>query len=377
MPHHFAPSRWVLLAAACFAGCGAFAASVAASVAAAHPAKPVVVRESQQMPWNAVVLDGRGRFIVSTPRWTGNTGPAVAIAGKDGALAPYPDAGWNRWTPGSAAARAFVSVNAIHQDARGDLWIVDTGTPAFGGTPVADGAKVVHIDPRTDRVVRVYVFPKEVIRNHSYVDDIRIHDGHAYLTDAGEGAVIVLDLDSGRARRRFDGAAFARARANDRIVVNGKVLTGTDGKPLQVNADPLELSPDGRTLYFGPLTGPLAQIETRYLDDDGIDDAALAQHVRPWFDNPPIGGTAMGADGSLYYTPLADNTLMRRAPDGTVSTIAHDRDLRWADAPFLDGQGHVYLPVAQIDGAPAFNQGTSTIRFPVKLYRVDLPAGQR
>ncbi|BFO55205.1 L-dopachrome tautomerase-related protein [Acidovorax sacchari] len=329
------------------------------------------------MPWNAVAIDGRGRFIVSSPRWTGNTGPAVAIAQEDGSLAPYPDAGWNRWKPGSAAARAFVSVNAIHKDARGDLWIVDTGTPEFGGTPVAGGAKVVHVDPRNDTVVRVYTFPKDVIREHSYVDDIRINGRHAYLTDAGEGAVIVLDLDSGSARRRFDGAPFVRARAGDKIIVNGKVLAGNDGKPLQVNADPLELSPDGRTLYFGPLAGPLSQVETRHLDDDTLSDEALARHVSPWFDNPPIGGTAMGADGSLYYTPLADNSLMRRAPDGTVSLIARDGNLRWVDAPFLDGQGHIYLPVPQIDGAPAFNQGTSTIRFPVKLYRVDLPAGQR
>ncbi|QWN12222.1 hypothetical protein DGN07_12240 [Xanthomonas citri pv. fuscans] len=36
--------------------------------------------------------------------------------------------------------------------------------------------------------------------------------------------------------------------------------------------------------------------------------------------------------------------------------------------------GHIYLPVPQIDGAPAFNDGKSTIRFPVKLYQIDLPA---
>ncbi|AMV09333.1 major royal jelly protein [Xanthomonas citri pv. aurantifolii] len=374
MPFSFVKHRSALLVAAALTGAISLSHSVTALAAMAQPAKLVAVRESQQMPWNAVARDGRGRFIVSSPRWTGNTGPAVAIAQKDGSLTPFPDAQWNSWKPGSETARKFVSINAIHQDTNGDLWIVDTGTPEFGGTPVAEGAKVVHIDPRNDTVVRVYTFSKEVIREHSYVDDIRLNGEHAYLTDAGEGAVIVLDLKTGAARRRFDGASFVRARAGDKIIVNGKVIRGNDGKPLQVNADPLELSPDGQTLYFGPLAGPLSQIETRYLDDDAVSEETLAQYVSVWFDNPPIGGTAMGGDGSLYYTPLADNSLMRRAPDGTLSVIARDSQLRWVDAPLLDDHGHIYLPVPQIDGAPAFNDGKSTIRFPVKLYQIDLRA---
>lgn len=350
----------------------AFASTAASAVQADEV---VAMRKNTQMPWNAVVVDARGRFIVSSPLWTGNTGPAVAIAEENGSLTPYPDAGWNRWKAGNDATRAFVSVNAIHADARGDLWIVDTGSPDFGGTPVAGGPKIVHIDPRTDTVVRVYTFPKDVIRAHTYIDDIRINGRHAYITDAGEGAVLVLNLDDGKVQRRFDGMPFARARARDTIVVNGKVLTGTDDRPLRVNADPLEVSPDGRTFYFGPLSGPLSQIETRYLDDETLDDNTLAKHVSTWFDNPPVGGTAMGADGSLYYTPLADNSLMRRAPDGTVSMLLRDHRLRWVDAPFLDGKGHIYLPVPQIDGAAPFNHGQSTIRYPVELFKINLPSG--
>ena len=373
----FKKHRLTLLVAAMLSGTVSLANAAAEHAPATQSAHLVTVRQNTKMPWNAVAVDVRDRFIVGAPLWTGNAGPAVAIVGKNGTLKPYPDASWNNWKPGSDPSHAFVSVNAIHEDAHGDLWIVDTGSPEFGGTPVENGAKVVHIDPRTDTVVRVYTFPKESILAHSYVDDIRINGNHAYLTDAGEGAILVLDLDNGSVRRRFDGMAFARARAHDTIVIGGKVLASDDGQPLKVNADPLELSPDGRTFYFGPLSGPMSQIETRYLDDDSLDDAALAQHVSTWFDIPPVGGTAMGADGSLYYTPLADNSLMRRAPDGTLSMLARDKRLRWVDAPFLDGHGHIYLPVPQIDGAPVFNHGHSTVHYPVNIFRIDLPAGQR
>ncbi|WP_233471000.1 major royal jelly family protein [Paraburkholderia caribensis] len=334
----------------------------------------VSVRHNERMPWNAVVVDVRGRVIVSAPRWTGNTGPAVAIAQKNGELSAYPDASWNSWRPGGDASKGFVSVNAIHEGQRGEIWIVDTGSPDFGGTPVNNGAKIVKIDSRTDSVTHVYPIPKNALRPHTYVDDIRINGNHAYLTDAGEGAILVLNLDDGSVRRVFDGESFARARPNDVIVVNGKVLRTGDGQALHVNADPLELSTDGKYLIFGPLSGPLSQIETRYLDDDTLAESAIAQHVTTWFaDMPAVGGTAMGADGNFYYTPLADNSLMRRAPDGTISTVVRDKRLRWVDAPFLDGRGNIFLPVPQIDGAPAFNHGKSTMTRPFQLFRLTLP----
>jgi hypothetical protein len=35
----------------------------------------------------------------------------------------------------------------------------------------------------------------------SYVDDIRFNGGRAVITDAGEAALIVLDLETGHSRR--------------------------------------------------------------------------------------------------------------------------------------------------------------------------------
>jgi hypothetical protein len=334
----------------------------------------VTVAKSDRMPWNAVAVDGRGRIFVSSPRWSGTNGPQVARIEPDGRLVPYPCAGWNSWIPGSNPAHAFVSVNAIHGRSDGSLWIVDTGAPEFGGKPVEGGAKIVQLDTRTDTVVRIYRLPADAIYAHTYIDDIRINGKYAYLTDAGEGAILVLDLDAGTVRRRFDGQAFTRARPNDVILVEGRVVRAPDNKPLRVNADPLELDAHGKYLYFAPLSGPMYRIETRYLDDGTLTDTQLAQHVSRWFDLPPVGGTAMDDKDNLYYTVLSDSSLRRRAADGTVTTIVRDMRLRWVDAPFLDGLGHIYLPVPQLDGAAVFHHGKSTIRYPILLFRLKLPA---
>lgn len=56
-------------------------------------------------------------------------------------------------------------------------------------------------------------------------------------------------------------------------------MRGPDGKPLILNTDQKEASPDGRWLYFQPLAGPMYRVETRWLDDPTIDPASLSRHV--------------------------------------------------------------------------------------------------
>jgi hypothetical protein len=300
---------------------------------------------------------------VAGPRWAGSTGPAVAQLGARGRLVPYPDAAWNGWKPEAGAERAFVSVNALHRDGHGGLWVIDTGAPVFGGNPVDSGPKAVRIDLATNRVDRIYAFGRDVAPAGSYVDDIRFHGDHAYLTDAGRAGLLVLDLKSGQVRRVLDGVPSDRP-----VVVDGKPLT-LNGAPLKVNADPLEVSPDGKYLYFGTLHGPWSRIETRFLDDESASAETLASHVEPWADLPPVGGTTMTEDGTLYFSELATNALKRRTPTGTITTVVQDSRLHWVDAPAIE-EGFIFLPVPQLDRTPPFNGGVSKVVWPVRLYRL-------
>jgi len=331
----------------------------------------IVAAESDAMVWNAVAVD-RDRTFVAGPRWTGSRGPAVGIV-RGRTVSPYPDAAWNGWRPGGDQAHAFVNVNAIHLDRGGALWVVDTGAPDFGGNPLPGAAKLVKIDLATNKVARIYPFGAAVAQPGSYVDDVRLLGHQAYLTDAGRPGLIVLDLDSGAARRVLDGHPSVTAPADRDIVLSGRVLRTTDGKPLRVNSDPFELSPDGRWLYFAPLEGPWSRIETRYLDDASLGDAQIAAHVVPWADLPPTGGTAMDTDGSLYFSDLATDAIKRRAPEGTITTIVQDARLHWVDAPFIDARHRLWLPVPQMDRSPNFLGADRPREWPVRLYRIDLP----
>ena len=127
-------------------------------------------------------------------------------------MQPYPDAAWNEWTPGKDASNAFVRVNALRLGPDGRLWVVDVGAPGFNGTVVPGGAKIVQIALDTNRVSRVYSLASVTVPK-SYIDDIRFHGRRGYITDAGVPGLIVLDLDTGEARRVRQGhrsLCFAR-----------------------------------------------------------------------------------------------------------------------------------------------------------------------
>ncbi|CCW18333.1 hypothetical protein EBBID32_26840 [Sphingobium indicum BiD32] len=291
-----------------------------------NPSSLSAVAGSPAAVWNAVAVAGH-RIFLAGPRWTGASGPSLVALDAKGGSHAYPDRRWNGWQRRANAADTFVNINAIRLDGHSRLWVVDTGSPDFGGNPLPGGAKLVRIDLATDRVDRVIRFGPDVALPGSYIDDVRFHGPHAYLTDAGRPGLIVVDLATGRGRRVLDDHPSTIASQDRPIIVEGRRLNGPDGKPLRVNADPLEVTPDGRWLLYGPLSGPWSRVPTALLDDPSISAERLAAAVERWTDLPPTGGTTMAPDGSLYFSDLATDSIRRRAPDGTIDTVVTDHRL--------------------------------------------------
>jgi sugar lactone lactonase YvrE len=328
----------------------------------------VSVAQTSRFVWNGVTVSSDGRIFVNVPRsLQGGSVPSVGVVDKRGRVQPYPGGAWNAWAPGSPAEHAFVGTNAVRIGPDGDLWVVDTGSPSFGADTVAGGPKVVRIDLRRNQVVKIYSIDSPVAQAHSYLDDIRFNGRRAYLTDTGVPGLVVLDLVTGHARRVLD---HDRSMTGTRpIVVDGEIVRFRN-KPLIVNADQLEVSPDRQWLYYQPLSGPLWRVPTRDLDDESLTPGEVSRSVEAWYNTPALGGTAMDKLGNLYLEDTENDTLLKLTRERRVERLITDhRRLHWADAPWID-RGWLYLPEAQLDRLPIFHNGVSEIQWPLHIYKL-------
>ena len=316
-------------------------------------------------------ISPNGRMFVPLSHIDGSEGPQV-IEWVDGKPQPYPDANMNSWKTGDDPATHFVHVNALRVGTGGlSLWLVDTGSPDIGKPKVPKGPKIVKIDLATNKVVRTY--PLDAVTNEkSYVDDIRFHGSTAYITDAGSPGVIVLDLGTGAARRVLDDDPSTTAQRP--VTADDHVLRGPDGNPVKVHADQLEVSPDGRFFFYQPASGPMSRVATRYLDDPKLNTTQLAKHITTYSRTGSTGGTAIDAAGIIYCSDTNKHRIMTIDTEGHQSILVQDPRLLWVDAMWIDGQGYLYLPAAQLDRMAPFNGGVSKLKLPISIYKMKIDA---
>ncbi|MEU8212529.1 L-dopachrome tautomerase-related protein [Micromonospora sp. NPDC049044] len=310
----------------------------------------------------------RGRLFLSYPA-ADRPGVQVVEVLPDGRRDPYPDRAWNR--ADRSPDSTFVHVNSLRAGPDGRLWIVDSGARQLGDRQVPGGARLIVVDLDADRVDRVYHLA-EAVHPTSYLDDVRFNGPTAYLSDAGAPGLVVLDLDSGRSRRALDGHPSA---VGGPLVADGRVVRDATGAEVRLHMDQLEVSPDGRWLYYQPASGGMSRIGTRWLDDPSVPVEETAGRVEPWCDTPCTGGTAIDADGTIYLSDVERRRVLALASDGSVRTLVDDPRLVWVDAMWLDADARLWLPAAQLHLTAGLNGGQSAVDYPVWIYRMPVDVG--
>ncbi len=311
--------------------------------------------------------DGR-RFVVVQLLKQGQ--PEIAEI-TSGTPVAYPNDDWNNWSKGRVGFDKFVGVNSLRIGPDGALWVVDRGAPGLGEALIIGGPKLVKIDVASNKVAKVYDLGP-VAQGKSFVDDVRFNGRHAYLTDAGRPAIIVLDLDTGHARRVLEN--HPSTIANRPLMAEGKQLVDPDGKPIVVHADQLEVSADGRWFFYQPCSGSMSRIETRYLDDPSISAETLVSHVESFADTPSTGGTAIDTNGNIYLSDTNQSRILKIGAEGGISTLIADHRLAWVDAMWIDDSGNLWMPAAQINRLSGLNHGVDAIHWPVTIYSLVIGA---
>lgn len=326
---------------------------------------------------NGVAIAPGGRMFLVIPKQKGQNVPQIAeyVKGADGKpeLKPYPDASWNGWKSGDDASRAWVHANSIRFGPDGTLWVVDFGSEGLGESVVKHGPKLVGMNIATGQVVET-LYLDGLTHPESAPDDVRFNGNHAYITDAGWPGIIVVHLPDGHAYRTLTGNT-STVRAMVPLHGDGHQLQDKHGKPIYFHADQLEVSPDGKLLYYQPNTGPMAVIETEYLDNEGMPDAERARHARSFANTGTAGGTAIDRAGNLYVTDCDHNAVLRITPAGKTTLLAQDPRFVWLDALWITPDGKLWLPAAQMDRTPSFNNGKMDVKYPVQVFTIDIGNG--
>ncbi|NOW95930.1 L-dopachrome tautomerase-related protein [Mucilaginibacter sp. SG564] len=320
--------------------------------------------------WNGVTVSDKGRIFVCYPRIEGESGIRIAEL-INGQAIPFPNTTWNNWKPGIPPDGHFVRTNSIRIGPDGNLWIVDTGTPKMGEKAIPGAAKLVSIDLTTNQVVRT-ISLDPVMKGDSFIDDLRIYNQTIYLTDAGSAALVIMDLKTGKGRRVLEN----RSSTTDQIPIKaeGKIMRIGDGQLVLIHADQLEVSPDGKYLYFQPASGPLYRVELEFLNDSSLNDAELESHVSKWFDTPSTGGTCIDAEGNLYVSDVNHSSIIKISPDGKSELVIKDSRLLWGDALWIDHDGYLWIPVGQLNRLGAFQKGHSIVQPPLFIYKIKINA---
>lgn len=332
-----------------------------------------------------VTVSKDGRIFVNFPRWTEDTEMSVAEV-KDGKVVPFPDAAWNSWRNAKkdevSAKDHWVCVQSVVASPDGNLWVLDPAAPAMGAL-VPGGAKLVEIDLRTNQPARTIAFDETVAPQGSYLNDVRFSpDGRtAYLTDSGaKGALVVVDLASGKARRVLDGDLSTQADEGVTVTYDGKPLRRPDGRGVEFAADGIALSPDGRTLYWQAIKGKtlyslpteaLAEGVTTALMPTALADKSLSGKIETVGENGPADGLIISrTNGRMYITSPQDDSIKVRdlsAKGGATATLIKDTRLRWPDT-FAEGpDGTLYVTTSRIQDS-AFYKPDAPAALPTDLW---------
>ena len=360
--------------------CGAVGVLVFYTPLHSRPQLPeaTVVGVSPFMPWNGVTVSSKGRIFASFPRQNlTKPTPSVAEILPGGELKAYPGGEWNSYSFANSGDSQFIGINSVVSDANDQLWVVDPAGVA--GKPIKGKAKLVQIDIASNKVKRVYAFNTNVVPDGGFINDVRISNGFAFLPDSSLGALIVLNLNSGEARRVLSTDVRLRSNQALKLTVNGMPYLNVKGRLPNGNmsVNPVEVSPDGKYFYFQPSGGPrLFRLPTNLLTDFTISDSKLAAAIEDMGPGPFNAGMTMTKDGSIYFSDIEKGGINRRKPDGSFELIAQGPSsiLVWPDASRLGPDGFLYFPSSQINRfAGNSPTGKLQIQYPFHMFKVKLP----
>lgn len=332
---------------------------------------PGALEEVAALPINPgnLASTAEGRVFATVHQFRRADAQLIEITGPASYRA-WPDPAWNG--PFGSGANVLNSPLGIAIDRKGRLWVIDNGLGEPPQTP-----KLVAFSIDDGSVAFRYDFPPETGPIGSFLNDLAVDDerGFVYLADPGgthAPALVTVDLGA-RTSRRFEASPALQAEDED-LVVEGRVLgtRAADGalKPARIAVNPITLSANGETLYFGAMNGKTWYQVPAQLLREGAGDQTIAAAIAAAGPKPLSDGASTDVEGNHYFTDLGENAITVLRHDGTLATLVRDERLLWPDALSFGESGWLYIAVNQLHRAPQLNGGVEGAEPPFRIMRV-------
>jgi sugar lactone lactonase YvrE len=335
-----------------------------------------VVAELPLRPWNHAVT-GDGRIFATVVRSDREQPALIEITGRN-SYKPFPDASWNA-TFGSSP-NVLNRPQGIQIDEQNRLWVIDQGSwqimPDKGRLPLPDQPpKLVAFDLNTGKLVyRLNLSRDAAPVPNSLPQDLAVDErnGFVYLADSQSPAIIAINLQQ-KTARRFTAHPSLQPENID-LVVEGKVLSRPDdtGKltPARIGINPISLSADRETLFYGAMTGKSLWSVPTKLFRDGVEDKAIAAAIRRVGAKPVSDGISTDTQGNHYITNLAENAISVLTSNGKLSQLVQDDRLIWSDSLSFGELSWLYVAVNQLNRSLLLNPKTDVGKPPYLIVRV-------
>lgn len=307
-----------------------------------------------------------GRMFMSVHEFYGPELRVVEVM-PDGSTVPYPSETWARAPQDDADG--LNGVLGLRVDREGILWMLD-------GQGENQTGRVVGWNTNTEELHAIYYIGQPVARPTSFLNDLAVdrENEAIYISDTGDGqnsALIVIDMETGRARRVLEGSAVTVPEDTPMVIDGREVLLG--GNPAKIGVNPITVDPTNTWVYFAPMTATsMYRVRTADLLNEELSDAALTEQVQRYGDKVISDGSTVDAAGNVYITAMTDNAIGVTKPDGSYEVLYQsDEDLPWPDGFSMGVDGYVYATINELQRSPVLNGGEDAslgtyriVRFP-------------
>jgi sugar lactone lactonase YvrE len=336
---------------------------------------PLELVGSFNVPLGNVTMTLNNRIIVSHhPMFETDIRVSEMISKTE--LKPFPDLRWN--TPQIGTDEYLDAVLGLRSDGDGLVWLLDMGSRSLVQP------KLLAYDTMRNQVARIVPIADAALSRHSELNDFVIDERHGkiYIADEGvgrggdgsDGALVIVDIATGAARRCLAGSPCTTPEPGRSIVVDGRPMFRKGlllKSPMQVGCDGIALDSASEWLYFGPLNGSrVYRLRVADLTDDNLDDARLLARAETWAERPNAGGMSIDEAGNLYLTEVGNRAVgVIPFTDQRYRTLARHPDMLWPDGLSFGPDGFCYVTIAQLPLSPPLNDGQNGSRPPYHLGR--------